>query len=134
MHRVSGLRSRQNCLHQLARAPITPVMGMNTTASRRAATAHRPSGKKRASRASPKWWTPPWATDEEDPDAGWAAKPDAEREGWPKAAGRGTRDDDAILAPLEAQFGQVRSRDRVRDLAEVFTHQREVDAMLDHDP
>lgn len=39
-------------------------------------------------------------------------------------------DDDVILAPLEAQFGQVRSRDRVRDLAEVFTHQREIDAML----
>ena len=43
----------------------------------------------------------------------------------------GLLDDDAILAPLEAQFGQVRSRDRVRDLAEVFTHQREVDAILD---
>jgi hypothetical protein len=40
-------------------------------------------------------------------------------------------DDTAILEPLEAQFGQVRSRERVRDLAEVFTHQREVDAMLD---
>jgi hypothetical protein len=35
---------------------------------------------------------------------------------------------------MEAQFGQVRSRDRVRDLAEVFTHQREVDAMLDQIP
>lgn len=42
--------------------------------------------------------------------------------------------DEAILAPLEAQFGQVRSRERVRDLAEVFTHQREVDAMLDLTP
>lgn len=30
--------------------------------------------------------------------------------------------------------GQVRSRDRVRDLAEVFTHQREVDAILDQFP
>lgn len=29
---------------------------------------------------------------------------------------------------------QVRSRDRVRDLAEVFTHQREVDAILDQFP
>lgn len=27
--------------------------------------------------------------------------------------------------------GQIRSRDRVRDLAEVYTHRREVDAMLD---
>lgn len=39
--------------------------------------------------------------------------------------------DEAILGPLEAEFGQVRSRERVRELAEVFTHQREVDAMLD---
>jgi SAM-dependent methyltransferase len=42
--------------------------------------------------------------------------------------------DDAILGPLEAAFGQVRSRERVRDLAEVFTHQREVDAILDSMP
>src|ERR1700758_2601872 len=27
--------------------------------------------------------------------------------------------------------GQIRSRERVRDLAEVYTHKREVDAMLD---
>lgn len=40
-------------------------------------------------------------------------------------------DDAAVLAPLARRFGQVRSRERVRDLAEVFTHQREVDAMLD---
>ncbi|MCB9411672.1 MAG: type III restriction endonuclease subunit M [Actinobacteria bacterium] len=32
---------------------------------------------------------------------------------------------------MEAEYAQVRSRDRVRDLAEVFTHRREVDAMLD---
>jgi hypothetical protein len=37
----------------------------------------------------------------------------------------------SVLAPLGDLFDQVRSRDRVRDLAEVFTHQREVDAMLD---
>lgn len=35
------------------------------------------------------------------------------------------------VAPFEDLLGQVRSRSRVRDLAEVFTHQREVDAMLD---
>ena len=35
---------------------------------------------------------------------------------------------------LEVEAGQVRTRDRVRDLAEVFTHQREVDAMLDQMP
>lgn len=27
--------------------------------------------------------------------------------------------------------GQIKSRERVRDLAEVYTHKREVDAMLD---
>lgn len=32
---------------------------------------------------------------------------------------------------LEADRGQIKSRDRVRDLAEVYTHKREVDAMLD---
>ena len=51
---------------------------------------------------------------------------------WHAAGATGSLSDDAILAPLEAQFAdQVRSKDRVRDLAEVFTHQREVDAMLD---
>lgn len=34
---------------------------------------------------------------------------------------------DRDLGPL----GQIKSRDRVRDLAEVYTHQREVNAMLD---
>jgi hypothetical protein len=32
---------------------------------------------------------------------------------------------------LEVERGQIKSRDRVRDLAEVYTHKREVDAMLD---
>jgi hypothetical protein len=56
------------------------------------------------------WSTAPWSGRDED---------------------SGELSDDAILVPLEAQFGQLRSRDRVRDLAEVFTHQREVAAMLD---
>jgi hypothetical protein len=33
--------------------------------------------------------------------------------------------------PASAQAGQIKSRERVRDLAEVYTHKREVDAMLD---
>jgi SAM-dependent methyltransferase len=32
---------------------------------------------------------------------------------------------------LDGDRGQIRSRERVRDLAEVYTHKREVDAMLD---
>jgi hypothetical protein len=85
---------------------------------------------------SAEWWTPPWRSGtEQDPDAGWDAQgpvPIADDEpAWRHSTRPGFLDDDAILAPLEAQFGQVRSRGRVRDLAEVFTHQREVDAILD---
>lgn len=83
------------------------------------------------------WWTPPWgAGTEQDPDTGWEEIPphEAAADGlpWHRSTDVVGIDDDAILAPLEAQFGpQVRSRARVRDLAEVFTHQREVDAILD---
>lgn len=80
------------------------------------------------------WWNAPWergSTD--DPDSGWANSSADPRlpGGWKSLADGEPLTDDAILAPLEAQFGdQVRSRDRVRDLAEVFTNKREVDAML----
>ncbi|WP_443348615.1 hypothetical protein [Arthrobacter rhombi] len=39
--------------------------------------------------------------------------------------------ENSILGTMEAQAVQVRSGERVRALAEVFTHQREVDAILD---
>jgi hypothetical protein len=56
-------------------------------------------------------------------------------EAWHEAGASVKLEDEAILEPLEKQFGeQVRSKDRVRDLAEVFTHQREIDAMLDQMP
>lgn len=42
--------------------------------------------------------------------------------------------EEVVLDELQATFGQVRSRQRVIDLAEVFTHQREVDAILDMIP
>jgi len=75
------------------------------------------------------WWQPHWQRgSDQDPDIGWA---DVGAEGWDDLAAAVALDDEAILEPLEAQFGQIRSRERVRDLAEVFTHQREVDAMLD---
>ena len=68
---------------------------------------------------------------ETDPD-GALLIPDHAGDAWHETGGRVPLDASAILDPLEAQFGeQVRSKDRVRDLAEVFTHQREVDAMLD---
>jgi SAM-dependent methyltransferase len=84
---------------------------------------------------APKWWTTPWEPGSgTDPDAAWTLL-DQTGEAWHEAGTRAPLDDDAILEPLEAQFGeQVRSKDRVRDLAEVFTHQREIDAMLDQFP
>lgn len=81
------------------------------------------------------WWTAPWAPrSADDPDHGWE-NPLQSADAWHVSPGGQHLDDDAILTPLEAQFGeQVRSKDRVRDLAEVFTHQREIDAMLDQIP
>jgi SAM-dependent methyltransferase len=85
---------------------------------------------------SPKWWSPSWAErTSDDPDSGWEIVDPRDESVDPSwIEGSGTLSDDAILVPLEAQFGQVRSRERVRDLAEVFTHQREVDAILDMMP
>lgn len=86
-----------------------------------------PMGKTGVSAKSPAWWVAPWDAPL-DPDADWVAP---KKSAWFSAKAGAAITDDAILAPLEEQFGQVRSRERVRDLAEVFTHQREVDAMLD---
>lgn len=77
------------------------------------------------------WWTPPWSTrGDEDPDAGWDAEP---ADAWHLDADVDLGDP-SVFEELEANITQVRSRDRVRDLAEVFTHQREVDAILDQIP
>lgn len=38
---------------------------------------------------------------------------------------------DGPALPIDIAFAQIKHRDRVRDLAEVYTHQREVYAMLD---
>ncbi len=81
--------------------------------------------------SKPKWWDAPWkANSGQDPDGGWVVREGGEAR-WHESDASVELDDSAILAPLEKQFGQVRSRERVRELAEVFTHQREVDAMLD---
>ena len=83
----------------------------------------------------PSWWTPPWGADSElDPDGVRTADVPADTSFWHETGEQVQLADHSILAPLEAEFGQVRSRDRVRELAEVFTHQREVDAMLDQMP
>ena len=84
----------------------------------------------------PDWWAPSWETgSEDDPDhltTGTLAMGDTRA--WHETEAPIQLDDEVILAPLEAKFGQVRSKERVRDLAEVFTHQREVDAILDQVP
>ena len=36
-----------------------------------------------------------------------------------------------VHAPTRDPRGQIKTRERVRDLAEVYTHEREVNAMLD---
>lgn len=80
------------------------------------------------------WWKAPWVPGSEaDPDAGWDAKasPEDDAAHWDAVGGVQADDAAEIVAVLEAEYAQVRSRDRVRDLAEVFTHRREVDAMLD---
>lgn len=80
--------------------------------------------------SAPTWWEQPWQSGSTtDPDSGWDIAAESPDDLWQRHDE--PLSDDEILSPLEAQFGQVRSRDRVRDLAEVFTHQREVDAMLD---
>lgn len=81
----------------------------------------------------PQWWSPPWSSSE-DPDSSCPADTTTGVEGddcWNTTDGSADDEIEAILAPLEAELAQVRSRDRVRDLAEVFTHQREIDAILD---
>lgn len=87
---------------------------------------------------SPDWWSPQWSQDStQDPDAGWNQTSDptpGDYAPWGACADTAPLTEDAIFAPLKAQLAQVRSRERVRDLAEVFTHQREVDAMLDQLP
>lgn len=86
---------------------------------------------------APEWWTPPWESTLDDPDSHWpreSVESQADVLDWHVGVTGGAFRDDSPLGPLEAEFGQVRSRDRVRDLAEVFTHQREVDAILDMIP
>lgn len=83
--------------------------------------------------STPDWWQQPWTPDSKyDPDSGWVVSDADEGAIWHQHdADEAPLGDEAILVPLESQFGQTRSRDRVRSLAEVFTHRREVEAMLD---
>jgi hypothetical protein len=76
-----------------------------------------------------KWWAGSWAPGQ-GPDTGWECA-SGSNPTWYEVRLPIPKSDDVVLRPLEARFGdQVRSRERVRDLAEVFTDKREIDAML----
>lgn len=75
------------------------------------------------------WWEAPWDT-ADDPDQGWPARADSEG-AWHQSSNGLHLDENSVIAPMERKFEQVRSRDRVKALAEVFTNDREIDAMLD---
>ena len=80
--------------------------------------------------SAPEWWAAPWSAGD-GPDDGWSSPSDPS-ESWRSTAGSPQQlPEDSLLAPLEAEYIETRSRERVRDLAEVFTHKREVDAILD---
>ena len=79
---------------------------------------------------APEWWSAPWGSGD-GPDEGWGDSPTSSGTWESTFEGELAIPEDSLLAPLEAQYIETRSRERVRDLAEVFTHKREVDAILD---
>lgn len=92
-----------------------------------------PVSKARLSVAEAEWWKQRWGVaDDAGPEAGWSTA-DTSND-WSATSSKQVAPDDEIITSLESEFQQIRSKDRVRDLAEVFTNQREVDAMLDMIP
>lgn len=85
----------------------------------------------------PTWWNAPWRPGtNQDPDEGWSSSQSnaslaRQHVPWWQTPDMEQPDSTSLLAPLARDLDQVRSRNRVRDLAEVFTNQREIDAMLD---
>lgn len=78
-----------------------------------------------------RWFIPPWVLHgDSDPDNSDVSVP-VECKSWDESLETLGLSDEAILRPLQEQFGQIKSRQRVRDLAEVFTNPREIDAILD---
>lgn len=75
------------------------------------------------------WWIRPWQAEKEsDPDEGWDRP--ASDTPWHESHGLESFTSEEIFKAVEYEYEELRSRERVRELAEVFTHQREVDAML----
>jgi hypothetical protein len=76
------------------------------------------------------WWLSPWQENKAaDPDAGWELQ--NEDSPWHESGGSSDPSIEEIFSAIEYEYEELRSRARVRELAEVFTHQREVDAILD---
>ncbi|MDA7565922.1 hypothetical protein N8716_00580 [Pontimonas sp.] len=84
----------------------------------------------------PSWWEPPW-------DVGGASDPDIEgieavdpieHRHDDQPSDNGPSEAEELLGLLDVVPGQIRSRKRVRDLAEVFTQKREIDEILDMMP
>jgi hypothetical protein len=83
--------------------------------------------------ADASWWVKPWEGDKDsDPDSGWV-KPKSDSP-WHEPENSTSPSAEEIFKAVEYEYEELRSRERVRELAEVFTHQREVDAMLDQFP
>jgi hypothetical protein len=80
--------------------------------------------------SSASWWLSPWQENKDvDPDAGWDSQ--NEDSPWHELDGSSDSSIEEIFSAIEYEYEELRSRARVRELAEVFTHQREVDAILD---
>lgn len=79
------------------------------------------------------WWVKPWLGDKEaDPDSGWGKQTSGTA--WHEIEDSSDSTAEEIFKAIEYEYEELRSRERVRELAEVFTHQREVDAILDQIP
>jgi len=79
------------------------------------------------------WWIKPWQGDKDsDPDAGWEKQ--TSEGAWHELDESGVSTVEEIFKAIEYEYEELRSRERVRELAEVFTHQREIDSMLDQFP
>jgi len=78
------------------------------------------------------WYVQPWLEyGLEDPDASFmSTNLDNSADVWHKSQNVQPLQASDILEPLQAEFGQIKSRKRVRALAEVFTNKREIDAIL----
>ena len=79
------------------------------------------------------WYIQPWIEHKlDDPDMyDESTAKSAKTATWYENKDDQSIQDSDILEPLQEEFGQIKSRKRVRDLAEVFTNKREIDAMLE---